>query len=176
MLSPLTDRAEVGRVHRRRACSLKDLVPNGLGNVRIDPLSCAAPWVQIASKIDIAVALDKVKSQGAESGSVVMERRVDVPGHEEASAVGVDEGDRGREVVVVFYDVGEISHSLVAFVERSLELSGISDGGFGGIDDVDGLLPAARVSKQSSRGKGQSAHTLAAPLGPIAPVLPPAGP
>lgn len=65
-----------------------------------------------------------------------------MPGHEEAGAVGVEEGDCGGEVVVVVDHVGEVGHGLVAFVEGGGEGVGVGARFLGGVDDVDCSLPA----------------------------------
>lgn len=51
------------------------------------------PWIPIAAQIDVSVLLDEVELQTAHCEDVIVERGVDVPGHKEACAVGVEEGD-----------------------------------------------------------------------------------
>ena len=82
-----------------------------------------------------------------------MERGVGVPGGEEAGAVGVDEGEGGREVGVVVDDVGEVGHGFPAFVHGGRE-GRVVDGVGGGVDGVDGCLPAGvALSKKKELGE-----------------------
>ena len=65
-----------------------------------------------------------------------------MPGGGEAVAVGVEEDYGGGEVMVVVDDVGKVGHCFVAFVDRDGEGEGVIEGGGGGVDGVDGSLPA----------------------------------
>ena len=78
-----------------------------------------------------------------------MQRSVNVPGLEEPPAMGVKEGDdRGQGSVVVVDDVGQVRHSLVAFIHWRRQSLGR---GVGGVDDVYGTLPTTqRVSYKSA--------------------------
>lgn len=89
------------RVQRRGARSVEDLRPDLVGDVAVDTVGGLAAWVPVAAEVDVAIALDEVELEGAHGGYVIVERGVDVPGHKEAGAVGVEEGDGGGEGVVV---------------------------------------------------------------------------
>lgn len=89
------------RVQRRGTRSVEDLGPDLLGDVAVETVVGFAAGVPVAAEVDVAVALDEVELEGAHGCYVIVERGVDVPGHEEAGAVGVEEGDGGGEGVVV---------------------------------------------------------------------------
>lgn len=84
-----------------------------------------------------------------------------MPGGGEAVAVGVEEDYGGGEVVVVVDDVGKVGHCFVAFVDRDGEGEGVIEGGGGGVDGVDGSLPAVLLvrSLQSLLWKGRGRQT-----------------
>lgn len=54
----------------------------------------------------------------------------------------MEEGDGGREGVVVIDDVGEVGHRLVAFIEGCFQFMFVGGGRSGRIDDVECPLPA----------------------------------
>lgn len=130
------------RVQRRSTRPVEDLRPDLLSDVAVETVGGPAARVPVAAKVDVAVALNEIELESAHGCYVIVERGVDVPGHEEAGAVGMEEGDGGGEGVVVVDQVGEVGHGLVAFVQRGGELLGVCDGCFGGVDGVDCALPA----------------------------------
>lgn len=134
-----------GRVERRGAGSVEDLVPDLAGHMLVPAMCPLAARVPVAAEVDVAVSLDEVELQGSHGGDVVVERRVDVPCEQEARAVGVEEGDGGREVVVVVDEVGEVGHGLMALVEGRFQGVLVGGGRFGGIDDVKRTLPPANI-------------------------------
>lgn len=60
--------------------------------------------------------------------------------------MGVEEGDCGREVVVVVDEVGEVGHRLVALVKRGFKFVFVVGGGSRGIYNIEGSLPTRRKS------------------------------
>lgn len=93
-----------GSVQWRRARALKDIPPDLLGDMYVEPVGFLAAGVPVAAEIDVAVFLDKVGSQHAHCVDVVVERGVVVPCQEEAVAMGVEKDNcRGEGVVVVNY-------------------------------------------------------------------------
>lgn len=89
------------RVQRRCTRSVEDFGPDLFGDVAVEAVLGLAAGVPVAAQVDVAVALDEVELEGAHGCYVIVKRGVDVPGHEEAGAVGVEEGDGGGEGVVV---------------------------------------------------------------------------
>jgi hypothetical protein len=134
-------------VECRRRCLAHQLIPDLARDVAVDArcVPVVAPRAPVAAEVDIAICPYSVEVEEAHGDDVVVQWGVDVPSLEEALAVGVEEGhDRGNFAVVVVDDVGEVGHGFVAFVHRRYEGVG-SAVRTGGVDDVDGSLPAAWI-------------------------------
>lgn len=132
-------------IRRVRARPREDLAPHLLRDerdaARHGPQTAR---VRIAAQVHVSVALHKVELQRAHAGGVVVQRRVDVPGAQEAGAVRVQEGEgRGQRGVVVD-DVRQVGHCLVALVHGRGERVRVVEGGARRVDDVERALPAGR--------------------------------
>lgn len=106
------------------------------------PMGLQTSRVPVAAQVHIAVLLDKAQLQRAHGGNVVVQRRINVPGLEEAGAVRMEEGNCGRELVVVVDYVGEVGHGLVAFIYGRGECV-LALGGTGRVNRVYRALPTS---------------------------------
>ena len=137
-----------------RTRARKHVGPHVRRHVRVAPVRLQAARVPVAAQVDVAVALHDGDPEGPQGVDVVVERRVSVPGGEEAGAVGVEEDEGGGQVGVVIDDVGEVGHGFSAFVHGARE-SCVGGVGGGGVDAVDGRLPAVLklyISKHRQAG------------------------
>lgn len=80
-----------GCVEGWSACSVEDVPPDLVCDVGIKSVGFPASRVPVAAEIDVTVSLDEVELEHAHCGDVIVERGVDVPSHQEAGAVGVEE-------------------------------------------------------------------------------------
>jgi hypothetical protein len=128
-------------------CLVHQLIPDLACDVAVDALRVplVAARIPVAAEVDIAIRSHSVEVEEAHGDDVVVQWGVDMPRLEKALAVGVEEGhDRGNFAVVVVDNVGEVGHCFMAFVHRRYEGVG-SEVRTGGVDDVDGSLPAAWI-------------------------------
>lgn len=134
-----------GGVQGRSAGAFKHLFPHPFSHMTIDAMTGLAPGVPIAAEIHVAILLDEIELEVAHSHDIIVQGRIDMPGHEETRPVCVKEGDGGREVVVMVDYVGKVGHGFVALVEGSFEGTFVLYRDPRRIDDVDGRLPAVRM-------------------------------
>lgn len=66
-----------------------------------------------------------------------------MPGHEEAGAVGMEESDCGRKVVIMINQIREVGHRFVALVEGGIEFMFVCFGFIRGVDNINRTLPAS---------------------------------
>lgn len=109
--------------------------------MRVVSMRFQASRIPVAAEINVAVFLYEGYPQRSQGGDVVVEGGVRVPGGEEARAVGMQEGEGGRQVGVVVDYVGEVGHGFPAFVHWRCQGGGVRGIG-GGVDGVDCCLPA----------------------------------
>ena len=122
--------------------------------MRVVSVRLQAARVPVAAQIHIAAALHERDLEGPQRVDVVVEGGVGVPGGEEARAVGVQEREGRREAGVVVDDVGEVGHGLAAFVHGGGE-GRVRGVGRGGVDGVDGRLPAVAPVVSQKQGFGK---------------------
>lgn len=129
-------------VQGRRAGPFKYFLPHGLCDVPIDAMCFLATGIPIAPEVDISVLLDEVELQRPHGRYVVVQGSIYMPCHEKAPAMGMQERDGRRELVVVIDQVGKVGHGLVAFVEGRLELMFIGTRRSRRVDHIDCAFPA----------------------------------
>lgn len=110
--------------------------------MRVVSMRFQASRIPVAAEINVAVFLYEGYPKRSQGVDVVVEGRVRVPGGEEARAVGMQEGEGGRQVGVIVDYVGEVGHGFSAFVHWRCQGGGVRVVGRG-VDGVDCCLPAA---------------------------------
>lgn len=141
----LLDLVWIRGVQRRGRGSREQIPPDLVGDVGVDTVGFFTAGVPVAAKVDVAILLDEAQVQGSHGVYVVVERGIDVPGFEEAGAVGVKEGDGRREGIVEVNYVGKVGHGFVAFIRRGFKNCVVRSCVGGRVDDVDCSLPARAV-------------------------------
>lgn len=124
-----------------RRCTVEHLPPYLRRNEFVFPVFLYTTRISITAKIDVAILLHKgylKRVEGMDSG---MQRRVGVPGRQEAVAVRVHECHCGREGGVVVDGISQVGHDFAALVQRGGECD-VGGRRGGRVDGVDCALPA----------------------------------
>ena len=106
-----------------RRCSAEYLSPYLRRHMLILPVFRKTAWIPIAAKVDVAVFLHEKCLERFKGVDVGMERRVGVPGRQEAGTMRMDKCHYGREGGIVFDDICQVCHGFMALVCRGGECS-----------------------------------------------------